>query len=100
MFVNTKHHYSDNYGLYNKRNRKHLQKQKCTCRCKMLFLWRKFGPGTQGTLPTEATGAIQVFLQFIINHHPAFLLGLSEIRRKMQRCRKNANESLENAYYS
>ena len=30
---------------------------------------------------------------------PAFAFGLSEIRQKTQRCRKNAFDGLENVYY-
>ena len=29
----------------------------------------------------------------------AFMLGLSEIRKKMHRCRKNVHDGLKNAYY-
>ena len=39
---------------------------------KSLFIWRKIGPGTQGTLPPEPTGVSQVFLQLFINHRRPF----------------------------
>ena len=44
---------------------------------------------------------LMISCEVVFSNVPAtsFVLGLSEIRQKTQRCRKNAYDGLENAYY-